>query len=43
MQLTLLTPLFVLIYKKREWAGHVFVFLAVAIDTFFVGYVCLKY
>ena len=43
MQLTLLTPLFVWIYKKREWAGHTFVFLVVCIDTFFVGYVCLKY
>ena len=43
LQLSLLVPLFVLIYKKREWAGHTFVFLAVVIDTFFVGYVCLKY
>lgn len=43
MQLALLTPLFVIIYKKREWAGHLFVALAVIIDTFFVGRECLKY
>ena len=43
MQLSLLLPLFVIIYKKREWIGHVFVTIAVCVQLYFIGRTCLKY
>ena len=36
-------PLFVIIYKKREWIGHVFVTIAVGVQLYFIGRTCLKY
>jgi len=41
LQLSLLTPLFVIVYMKREWAGHLLVALAVIICTLFVGKVTI--
>ena len=36
-------PLFVLIYKKREWLGNLLVLLVLAIEIYCIGHVCLKY
>ena len=41
LQLSLLVPLFVVIYKKREWAGNLFSALAILICCFFVYRTCM--
>ena len=43
MQLTLFLPIFVYLYIKREWAGHLFAFIIIMIDQGMTAHTCLKY
>ena len=43
MQLALLIPFFVVIYKKKAWVGHLVAFIVVVLDSLGVAYVTDKY
>ena len=43
MQLSILTPLFVIAYNKREWAGHVLVIFTTLLSMFLIGQYCIHY
>lgn len=43
MQLSLVLPLFIIAYNKREWLGHSLVAVVTIIETFCIGHVCYKY
>ena len=43
MQLALFTPLFVWIYMKREWCGHLFVFIVLVAQIIGVCSCCITY
>jgi len=43
LQLALLTPLFVVMYIKREWLGHVFVTVVTLGQLALIGWVCYEY
>ena len=43
MQLALLIPFFVVIYKKKAWLGHLVAFIVVSVDTAGIAYVTEKY
>ena len=43
LQLSILIPFFVIIYKKRAWVGHLVAFIAIVADNLGVAYVTNKY
>mmetsp|Transcript_15189 Transcript_15189/g.19243 ORF Transcript_15189/g.19243 Transcript_15189/m.19243 type:complete len:231 (-) Transcript_15189:675-1367(-) len=43
LQLALLTPLFVLLYVKREWIGHLVTATMIIGDSILIVYMCLHY